>query len=337
MERGRRPVFVMGCHRSGTNLLYDNLLSAGGFAIYRGLLPVYEKLIPRFGDLSHPGNRRRMLEVWLRSEGFRRSGLDAKALSSEMLEKATSGGAFLRLIMDGVAKSQNAQRWAVYNPDSALHLIRIKRDLPEALFIHIIRDGRDIALSLTRMGGFRALPWDRGSRQVLATGLYWKWMVQKAKAAGKIFGDDYVEVHFEELVANPRETLKTLSGFLEHDLDYDRIQAASLGRLRESNSSFVTESTAATPTQPLGRWKQRLSTHEIASLEAAVGDCLLACGYNLSTSPEERSLSLAEQSMQAIYPAYLEAKLYAKMHTPIGRFADLSLLGLQPAAGSSNA
>ena len=54
-ERKRRPVFVMGCHRSGTNLLYDILLSAGGFAVYRGYLPVYEILLPRFGSLrEHP-------------------------------------------------------------------------------------------------------------------------------------------------------------------------------------------------------------------------------------------------------------------------------------------
>ena len=53
-ERKRRPVFVMGCHRSGTNLLYDTLLSAGGFAIYRGSLPLYELLIPRFGSRHEP-------------------------------------------------------------------------------------------------------------------------------------------------------------------------------------------------------------------------------------------------------------------------------------------
>ena len=145
MSRNRRPVFVMGCHRSGTNLLYDTLLSAGGFAIYRGYLPVYEKLIPRFGSFSNPENRRRAIETWLRSEGFRRSGLNAQKLSAEMMATCTNGGEFIRSVMGEVAKSQGATRWAAYNPDSALHIPRIKADIPEALFIHIIRDGRDIA------------------------------------------------------------------------------------------------------------------------------------------------------------------------------------------------
>ena len=69
-DRKRSPVFVMGCHRSGTNLLYDMLLSAGGFAIYRGSLPVYETLIPRFGSMEHRSNREKLVRTWLRSRGF---------------------------------------------------------------------------------------------------------------------------------------------------------------------------------------------------------------------------------------------------------------------------
>ena len=63
-ERNRCPVFVMGCHRSGTNLLYDTLLSSEGFAVYRGLLPVHQALIPRFGRLDRIENRRKLLAVW---------------------------------------------------------------------------------------------------------------------------------------------------------------------------------------------------------------------------------------------------------------------------------
>jgi len=60
----------MGCHRSGTNLLYDTLLSAGGFAVYRGYLPVYKMFIPVFGKLDKLENRRKMMESWLREVCF---------------------------------------------------------------------------------------------------------------------------------------------------------------------------------------------------------------------------------------------------------------------------
>src|SRR5947209_19296578 len=81
-DRKRRPVFVIGCHRSGTKLLYDTLLAAGGFALYRGYLPVYEILLPHFGSPEHDGSRSRMIRAFLQSKGFRRAGVDGDAISS---------------------------------------------------------------------------------------------------------------------------------------------------------------------------------------------------------------------------------------------------------------
>jgi hypothetical protein len=326
-ERSRRPVFVMGCHRSGTNLLYDTLLSAGGFAIYRGYLPIYKILMPRFGHPRNPANRRRIVETFLRSKGFPRTGLDAADLSSRLLSGCQSGGDFLRIVMGEVAQHQGMNRWAVYDPDSVLHLARIKADIPDALFVHIIRDGRDIALSLTKMGGFRPFPWSRKSRGLLETALYWEWMVRAGRRHGRQIPGDYLEIHYEDLVTQPRTTLATLARFLDHDLDYDRIQSAGLGRLRESNSSFLDEG-AASLEHPVNRWKERLSADEIAELEALIGACLEETGYRLTTTPAERRLSLRWRFLAAAYPRFLNTKLRLKLHTPLGRFANLSALEL---------
>src|ERR1700692_437216 len=171
IERKARPVFVMGCHRSGTNLLYDTLLSAGGFAVYRGYLPIYEILIPRFRSLEKPSNREKIVNMWMRSKGFARAGVEAGPLSSKLLAECRNGGDFMRIVMDEIAQSQGVPRWAVYDPDSVLHIAQIKRDLPDAVFVHIIRDGRAIALSLMKMQGFRPFPWSRQSRGLLETAL----------------------------------------------------------------------------------------------------------------------------------------------------------------------
>src|SRR3989442_1426437 len=81
------------------------------------------------------------------------------------------------------------------------------------------------------MEGFRPLPWDRGSRSLLATALCWEWMVRKGRQFGSHIPGDYIEVHYEDLVRNPTNTLATLGEFLQHDLDYDRIQN-TVGRLK---------------------------------------------------------------------------------------------------------
>ncbi len=328
-DRNHAPGFVMGCHRSGTNLLYDMLLSSGGFAIYRGFLPIYKILIPRFGSMENRANREKILETWLRSKGFRRTGLDAEQLSAHILEECRNGGDFIRVVMDSVARSQQAKRWAVYDPDNVLHVERVKRDIPNALFVHIIRDGRDIALSLKKMGGFTPLPWDRGQTDSLvATALYWEWMIHQGRSYGSKFPADYIEIRYEDLITAPQETLGKLGAFIDHELDYDRIQTAGLGRLSETNSSFREEGTKE-KLNPLGRWKERLTQADVAAIEATVGDCLQENGYELSLPEAERRRGLRQSWMRGMYPAFLGGKLWMKLHTPVGRLANMSALELE--------
>ena len=327
-DRSKCPVFVVGCHRSGTNLLYDTLLSAGGFAVYRGYLPVHKILIPRAGSLDKVENRQKAIDLWLRSKGFRRSGLDAQKLTDLVVRECRNGGDFIRLIMDEIARNQNVGRWAVYDPDALLHMQRIKADIPQALFVHIIRDGRDIAVSLNKMGGFMPFFWARKPASVLATALYWEWTVRKGRHYGRHFPADYVEVHYEDLVSSPQETLETLGKFLDHDLDYRRIQQTSLGRLSESNSSFR-EEPKEKRANPVGRWKNRLSPNEVAALEALIGGCLEEVGYSLTTPQTDRKPTLRRKFMRVLYPAFLSSKVWLRTRTPVGRFANLSALELE--------
>ena len=286
-------------------------------------------LIPRFGTLDKIENRRTIMETWLRSKGFRRAHLDPNQLMERALE-AQTGGHFLRVVMEAIAQNQGVDRWAVYDPDNVLYIPRIKTDIPEALFIHIIRDGRDIALSLKKMGGFSPLPWDRGStRSLLATAMYWEWMVRKGRQYGGQIPGSYIEVHYEELVRNPRSTLATLGEFLQHDLDYDRIQSSVA--VLKSNSSFLEEE-KQDRANPVQRWKERLSNRDVAAIEALVGPCLEEFGYPLTAAQSDREPGLKEKWMRASYPFFLETKLALKIRTPLGRLANLSALELADAA-----
>jgi hypothetical protein len=327
VERSASPVFVIGCHRSGTNLLYDMLLSSGGFAVYRGYLPIYKMLIPRFGPLDKPTNRENLMKTWLRSKGFRRSNLDANQIREKVLRDCRNGGDFIRFVMDEIARQQAAVRWAVYDPDNVHYVREIKRDIPEALFLHIIRDGRDIALSLSKMGGFRPFPWDRSARGLLPTALYWEWMVRQGRRYGREIPGDYFEVHYEDLVCEPGRTLAALGEFLEHDLDYDRIQRASLGRVGDSNSTFKGEPLEGRAS-PVNRWRERLSRPEVAAIEGLVGDCLAETSYALTVAANERKLGIRGKTMRSAYFNFLSLKHWLRTNTPVGRFANLSALEL---------
>jgi len=327
-EAGRRktaPVFVLGCPRSGTTVLYHMLLSAGGFANYRSESNVFNLLVPRFGGMRFAADRRRLMKAWVRSMLFRVSGLDADEISAKIIAECRNGGDFLRIVMEESALHQGVKRWADCTPHHLLSMREIKRQIPDALFIHIIRDGRDVALSYLRQGWAHPLPWDRGEELAVA-GLYWKWIVGKGMEAGKHLGADYQEVHFEDLISNPQDTLARLGEFIDHDLDYGRIRAAGIGAVSEPNSSFDVE-----PDEefyPIGRWKTKMSAEDLAKFEALAGDLLAELGYPLGAATKSES-NLGVTRLQATYLTLSEIKQWLKANTPLGRLVRLKRIEIE--------
>src|SRR5258705_10042937 len=135
--RSKAPVFVLGCPRSGTTLLYHMLLSAGNFVVYRAESQVFNLLEPRFGDLQVAQNRHKLLEVWENSSLFRKTGLEADEVEREVMAHCENAGDFLRIVMELMARKQGVERWADSTPDHLLALQRIKETIPDALVIHI--------------------------------------------------------------------------------------------------------------------------------------------------------------------------------------------------------
>ena len=314
--RSLAPVFVLGCGRSGTTLLYHMLLSAGNFAVYRVESNVINLLEPRFGDLSASTNRRRLLEAWYNSRLYTLSGLDKEEIAAKVMAGCRNGGDFLRIVMSEMCRKQGVQRWADTTPEHLLHLHRIKETIPEALIIHIIRDGRDVALSTDKLGYIQRLPWDRKPRKMVC-GLYWDWMVNKGRRDGRDLGPDYTEVHFEDLIGKPHETLARLGQFIGQELDYDHIREVGIGSVSAPNSSFTDGSNQ--DFNPMGRWKNTFPPQELETFEALVGRTLEDNGYELATQNRKVLNSPDLQRMRAMYIKYFDLKLFLKSKTPLGR------------------
>src|ERR1700733_9234752 len=149
--RSKAPVFVLGCGRSGTKMLYHTLLSAGGFAVYHAESNAFNLIGLRFGNLAKAENRRALLDQWLRSKLFSRSGLTREEIEPKILQDCRNAGDFLRILMETIARKQGVERWAESTPLHLLYLPTIKKLIPDALIVHIIRDGRDVAVSLNKI------------------------------------------------------------------------------------------------------------------------------------------------------------------------------------------
>jgi hypothetical protein len=315
----KAPVFIVGCPRSGTSYLYHLLLSAGGFAEFRTQMNVFDVLEPIYGDLGILKNKTKMMDDWLQSKAFEISGLQAEEIKGRMLADCKGASDFLRLVMEEIAHKQGVERWIDSTPTNIPHLLRIKRDFPDARIIHIIRDGRDVALSLHKRGWSRPLPWDR-DQGLMAAGLYWEWIVRKGRKLGSMLQPDYLEVNYEDLVQQPAVALERLGVFLQHDLDYARIEEASIGSVKHPLTSF-TEDLDRGKFAPVERWKDedKFPTEELDRFESLVGDYLQNLGYALSVDRAHATHSLAVSKMRLVYRTYYELKQWAKINTPLSR------------------
>jgi hypothetical protein len=316
-------------------MLYHTLLSAGGFAVYHAESNTFNLIGLRFGNLSRLENRRALLDHWFRSELFYRSGLTREEIEARILNDCHNAADFLRIVMETIAHKQGVERWAESTPLHLLYLPLIKKVFPDALIVHIIRDGRDVTVSLNRIGWIKPLPWDK-KRALLASALFWRWIVNKGRKYGRDMAGDYMEVHFEDMVQKPRELLARLSTFIEHDLDYDRIQQDALGTLRDPNSSFRGDGQEV-EANPIERWKTILSKSEVAQVESLIGDLLRDTGYSLAGANDELRPILPVRLMSFLYPIYFDVKLWLKTYTPLARMADISRMRISTPPSNTGA
>ena len=309
------PVFTVGCPRSGSSYLYHLLLSAGGFAEFHTQMNVFDVLEPIYGDLSSRRVRKHMMKDWLQSKAFQVSGLDADQIENRIVEECHSAGDFLRIVMAEVARTQGVDRWVDSTPTNVPHMLRIKRDFPDAKFIHIIRDPRDAVLSLYKRGWVRPLPWDK-NRSLLAGGVYWEWIVRKGRDFGRQLGTDYMETRYEDLVQTPAAELVKIGQFLECDLSYERIRANSVGSVKKPLTAFK-EDLVEGHFNPVGRWKEKFPPQQLVQFEATVGSYMQELGYEPSTLARNGSLGM--KTTHHIYIAFYSFKQWAKVNTPLSR------------------
>jgi hypothetical protein len=329
--RAEAPVFVLGCPRSGTTVLYHMLLSAGNFAVYRTESNVFSVLQPRFGSLRSKNNLRQLLPMWLKSKLFQATGLEGTQIREQLMRECHSAGDFLRIVMEETARRQGVERWADCTPDHLLYIPEIKRQIPNALVVHIIRDGRDVALSYVKQGWAYPFPWDRKERLSVA-GLFWEWIVGRGRKFGRTLGADYYELHYEDLVEKPHETLRALGEFVGQELDYDKIQQAGIGSVSEPNTSFSSDDGGAF--NPVGRWEKKMSPEQIADFEALTGSFLQELGYPLSSS--SRHGGLRSMRLRCTYLSGFTLRHWLKSRTPLGRFATIERMGVSEGSSGSD-
>ena len=316
------PVFILGSPRSGTTLLSHLLLSAGGFAVVRSELHAMNVVGPRYGGLKREGDREALIEAWVQTEVHLRTGISDERLGELVRGGVRSATDFLGAVMGEVCVLQGAGRWSDCTPENAAHVQELAAAFPGARFLHVVRDGRDVAASMARKGMAHPAARDEG-REVEVAAVLWEWFVERGREGCAKVGERALEVRYEELVRDRAGTLGKVAEFLDHRLDVARVEEVGLGSVSRPNTSFE-EDLESGSFEPVGRWRSSLSRDELARVEGLVGETLAGLGYELAVSKADQ---VADDGLKGRYHRAYAVRQWLKTRTPLGRRTDDAALG----------
>jgi hypothetical protein len=312
-EPGRPAPFVVGVGRSGTTLLRMMLDAHPELAI-----PPETHFVNPFIQAS--GRIRFNPEIACRTivQDQRRRwgdfGIDETELlaSLEAVEPFNTTDA-LRAFYALYAERHGKPRWGDKTPDYVRKMKKVQRTLPEAHFIHVIRDGRDAGLSQN------ARIAKRGKEGIPPKEMARRWrkrIVKSRDDAAEV--ENYLEVRYEDLIEDTEGVLRRICEYVE--LDYDpvmlRYHERAEERLQEMSAALPAKkgrpqreagervAAHAMTTKPPDRgrvavWRQEMSEEENAEFEQAAGYLLDELGYETATPrdswlpPEEWARSKA--------------------------------------------
>ena len=299
-EPGAPAPFVVGVGRSGTTLLRMMLDAHPELAIppeTHFLNPFIQasgriRFTPRTATRTIVHDERRRWNDF----GLAEEDLLARFEAIEPFNTSDAVRAFYRLYADKHGKP----RWGDKTPDYIRKMKKIQKTVPEARFIHVIRDGRDAGLSQNS----RILK--RGKDPVPPREMARRWrkrIVKSRDDAAEV--EHYIEVRYEDLVGDTEAVLRRVCEHVEIDFDpvmlryheraEERLQEmagalpAKKGRPeREAGERIAAHALTTKPPDPgrLQVWKQEMSEAENAEFEQSAGYLLEELGYETATARE---------------------------------------------------
>jgi Sulfotransferase family len=294
-------LFIVGCARSGTTLVHRIVDAHPEIAI-----------TPEMHWISHYvnffKNQNRLVNLELVSELSRHKRFAQFEIPHEQFEGLLASGetvpypTFLNRVFGLYARIKNKPLVGNKTPAYIRRMLDLHALWPEAKFVHIIRDGRDVCMSI--------LNWKKGERTagryasweedpVSTTALWWERKVRKGREDGAALGPGlYHEMHYEDLVEDPERECKRLCEFLGVPYDdamirfHEGRERVELGRGAKSAWLRVTSG--------LRDWRAEMCTGDVERFEAAAGYLLEELGYERAVpNPSSEALEQAARIREA--------------------------------------
>lgn len=272
------PLFIVGSGRSGSTLLRLMLASHSRISIppetwyiapLIAQLPIDAPLTPAQVDhaVSIMTGHYRWSDLSLDAADFRRL---IAALSDPWLRD------LIEVVYRWYMTKEGKSRWGDKTPNYIEIAPAIATMFPDAKFIHLIRDGRDVAKSFQRQRWYG--PWlhDNTKEWTRAVQYDRKWSAMWAE-------ERLLRVRYEDLIVDPEGTLRELCAFIGEIFESEmlswkrKIEQSVPGRERAIHARLYEDMNAA----DVSRWKREMTGREVFVAESFMGRWLSQCGYRL--------------------------------------------------------
>ena len=282
------PLFIISSGRSGSTLLASMLNMHPVFHVPVELIGLYSYLPWRlrfYGDLNKPFNRL-LLARDLRLVGQLREfgiDLDAEPLADRIGKGRKDFQGVVGALYDELLKTSGKQRLVDKTPNNGRYAERIARTWPESEIIHLVRDGRDVALS--SMSSRRGINF----RNTFELGCAWGGGNLRRAAFGMRNRHRYHRLRYEDLVSNPEAELQRLCNFLNVRYDGQMLDYADgdFARRNAARLDYHPNLVRKVMSDNVGKWRKAMPARHRRLYEALSGKALVSFGYDLG--PRERA------------------------------------------------
>jgi hypothetical protein len=210
------------------------------------------------------------------TQWFHHWGLTAHEAAAALAERevADLAGA-VRALFAVHAQRAGKPRYGDKSPQYVLHIPMLAELFGEARFVHVVRDGRDVALAFAGA--------DFGPSDIAELALHWQLRVARGMRYGRELGPErYREVRYEDLVTEPEATLQGLCPFLSLEFDPAMLRYPERSRqIAEADRApeHHYERLAMAPTPGLRDWRSQMSATDVATFDVLAGRTLATAGY----------------------------------------------------------
>ena len=268
MSRSDPPFFIVGSARSGTTFLRLTLNAHPHIAV-----PPESRFVTEL----HKGRDEVDVQEFLRElqahKRFAAWELPIDAVRRELhgTERVPYRTA-IRATYNAYASHHGKQRWGDKTPRYVLGIPELALMFPDARFIHLIRDGRDVALS------YADVPF--GPKNVAKAAKIWSTRVAAGMRDGRSLEKGrYLEVMYADLVEDNEDTIRDICSFIGVDFDPVMLDPEATSKGALARAERYNPHVGEQPIRRVRNWQNDMSDAQVEIFEAVAGDVLSELGF----------------------------------------------------------